>query len=42
MSVLHTVLTLFYEALKDIDCLCWLDFGTLIGAVRENGFIAHR
>lgn len=37
----HTVLTLFYEALKEIDCLCWLEFGTLIGAVRENGFIAH-
>lgn len=36
-----TVFSLFCEALKEADVKFWLTFGTLLGAVREKGFIAH-
>lgn len=35
------VLTHFNYALNQIGCDYWLEFGTLIGAIRENGFIKH-
>lgn len=35
------ILEKFNKALNDLGCNYWLEFGTLIGAVREHGFIKH-
>lgn len=35
------VLANFNKALNEAGCEYWLEFGTLIGAIRENGFIQH-
>ncbi len=35
------VLQRFDQALKSMGCKYWLEFGTLIGAIREKGFIKH-
>ena len=35
------VLARFCTALDKTRCMYWLEFGTLIGAIREKGFIAH-
>lgn len=35
------VFGLFANALQDIGCEYWLTFGTLLGAIREQGIIKH-
>lgn len=37
----RTVLARFCKALDEMSCKHWLEFGSLIGAVREHDFIAH-
>jgi len=37
----HEALDAFYRAAKEADVPCWLSFGTLLGAIRNGGFIRH-
>lgn len=35
------VLNKFCDLMLEMDCEYWLEFGTLLGAIRENDFIKH-
>lgn len=35
------ILKSYHKACDEAGIKCWLDFGTLLGAYREKGFIAH-
>lgn len=41
LSHASELLGVFDNALKEINCQYWLEFGTLLGAVREKNFINH-
>lgn len=35
------LLTNFHQAMNEVGIPYWLEFGTLLGAVREHSFISH-